>query len=146
MIFRNAVGNTIPKSMSKLVIKQKLSYAFRTLLQQVLPGSTESLGIRVLKARGIFTESYWYWIGVGALAGYILLFNGVFTIALAYLNREYISCLAFSINQFFISSHYQSLNLEIEPLQHLVKFKQLYQKRSMTKNTLKKLVRVSNHL
>ncbi|XP_077209810.1 pleiotropic drug resistance protein 1-like [Tasmannia lanceolata] len=54
--------------------------------RHVIPGSTEMLGLRVLKARGIFTHSYWYWIGVGALVGYIFLFNGLFTMALAYLN------------------------------------------------------------
>ncbi|KAL5975218.1 Pleiotropic drug resistance protein tur2 [Asimina triloba] len=48
--------------------------------------STESLGIQVLKARGIFTDSKWYWIGVGALIGYMFLFNGLFTASLAFLN------------------------------------------------------------
>ncbi|XXG63723.1 hypothetical protein AAC387_Pa05g1844 [Persea americana] len=52
----------------------------------VLGNSTESLGIQVLKSRGIFTNSNWYWIGAGALLGYTCLFNGFFTIALAYLN------------------------------------------------------------
>ncbi|XXG63725.1 hypothetical protein AAC387_Pa05g1845 [Persea americana] len=52
----------------------------------VLGNSTESLGIQVLKSRGVFTNSNWYWIGVGALLGYTFLFNGFFTIALAYLN------------------------------------------------------------
>ncbi|XP_077211686.1 pleiotropic drug resistance protein 1-like [Tasmannia lanceolata] len=54
--------------------------------RHVVSGSTESLGIRILKTRGIFTNSYWYWIGVGALVGYVFLFNGLFTMALAYLN------------------------------------------------------------
>ncbi|XP_073007568.1 ABC transporter G family member 44-like [Typha latifolia] len=50
------------------------------------PNSTESLGIAVLKSRGMFTEANWYWIGAGALLGYVILFNGLFTLALAYLN------------------------------------------------------------
>ncbi|KAJ8640207.1 hypothetical protein MRB53_016901 [Persea americana] len=41
----------------------------------VLGNSTQSLGIQVLKSRGIFANSYWYWIGVGALLGYTCLFN-----------------------------------------------------------------------
>ncbi|XP_052206530.1 pleiotropic drug resistance protein 1-like isoform X2 [Diospyros lotus] len=53
---------------------------------KVLPGSTETLGVSVLKSRGIFTEARWYWIGVGALIGYIFLFNGLFILALTYLN------------------------------------------------------------
>ncbi|XP_077211717.1 pleiotropic drug resistance protein 1-like [Tasmannia lanceolata] len=49
-------------------------------------GSTETLGVEVLKSRGIFPEAYWYWIGVGALVGYVFLLNGLFTVTLAYLN------------------------------------------------------------
>jgi len=41
-----------------------------------------------LKSRGFFTESYWYWIGVGALVGYTLLFNFGYMLALTFLNRE----------------------------------------------------------
>ncbi|KAK4490942.1 hypothetical protein RD792_001662 [Penstemon davidsonii] len=52
----------------------------------VTPGSTESVGIELLKARGIFPEAHWYWIGVGAMIGYILLFNFLYTLALTYLN------------------------------------------------------------
>ncbi|KAJ9159320.1 hypothetical protein P3X46_024831 [Hevea brasiliensis] len=37
--------------------------------------STETLGVMVLKSRGIFHEAYWYWIAVGALIAYIFLFN-----------------------------------------------------------------------
>ncbi|KAF5936342.1 hypothetical protein HYC85_027471 [Camellia sinensis] len=56
--------------------------------RHVPANSTESLGVIVLKSRGIFPEAYWYWIGVGASIGYIFLFNCLFTLALAYLNRE----------------------------------------------------------
>ncbi|XP_065849684.1 pleiotropic drug resistance protein 1-like [Euphorbia lathyris] len=48
--------------------------------------STETLGVNFLKKRGIFTEPCWYWIGLGALIGYILLFNFLYTLALKYLN------------------------------------------------------------
>nr|QVT92295.1 ABC transporter [Salvia miltiorrhiza] len=50
------------------------------------PGSTESVGISVLKARGIFLEARWYWIGVGAQIGYVFLFNLLVIAALTYLN------------------------------------------------------------
>ncbi|CAL5048790.1 unnamed protein product [Urochloa decumbens] len=53
--------------------------------QKVLPGSTEPLGVLVLKSRGIFPEAKWYWIGFGALLGFTLLFNSLFTLCLAYL-------------------------------------------------------------
>ncbi|WJZ94700.1 hypothetical protein VitviT2T_013535 [Vitis vinifera] len=48
--------------------------------------STESLGVAVLKARGFFTEAHWYWIGAGALLGFIFVFNFCYTVALTYLN------------------------------------------------------------
>ncbi|XP_030968617.1 pleiotropic drug resistance protein 1-like [Quercus lobata] len=48
--------------------------------------TTEALGISVLKSRGFFTQAYWYWIGAGALVGFLLVFNIIFTLALAYLN------------------------------------------------------------
>ncbi|KAK7351408.1 hypothetical protein VNO77_10843 [Canavalia gladiata] len=50
------------------------------------PNSTEPLGVKVLKSRGIFPEAYWYWIGVGASIGYMLLFNFLFPLALHYLD------------------------------------------------------------
>ncbi|KAG6431202.1 hypothetical protein SASPL_109279 [Salvia splendens] len=43
--------------------------------------SGEALG-----ARGLFPEAYWYWIGVGALVGYVFVFNFLDTMALMYLN------------------------------------------------------------
>ncbi|XP_074351652.1 pleiotropic drug resistance protein 1-like [Apium graveolens] len=52
----------------------------------VLPNSTEPLGVSVMKARGLFPQAYWHWIGVGALVAYVFLFNTIFTLALTYLN------------------------------------------------------------
>ncbi|KAJ1435977.1 P-loop containing nucleoside triphosphate hydrolase [Sesbania bispinosa] len=45
-----------------------------------------TVGKAFLKARGIFTKDYWYWISVGALIGFSLLFNICFVLALTYLN------------------------------------------------------------
>lgn len=52
--------------------------------------STEPLGVAVLKARGFFAEANWYWIGAGALLGFVLVFNFCYTVALTFLNREYL--------------------------------------------------------
>ncbi|KAL9330899.1 hypothetical protein ACSQ67_000509 [Phaseolus vulgaris] len=52
----------------------------------VTPNSNETLGVLILKTRGLFTEAYWYWIGVGALIGYVFLYNFLFTLALQYLS------------------------------------------------------------
>ncbi|RVW54019.1 hypothetical protein VitviT2T_004694 [Vitis vinifera] len=48
--------------------------------------TTFSLGEALLRGRSLFPESYWYWIGVGALLGYAILFNILFTLFLTYLN------------------------------------------------------------
>ncbi|KAK7279020.1 hypothetical protein RJT34_24062 [Clitoria ternatea] len=45
-----------------------------------------TVGKAFLKARGMFTQGYWYWISVGALIGFSLLFNICFILALTYLN------------------------------------------------------------
>ncbi|KAK2454243.1 pleiotropic drug resistance protein [Trifolium repens] len=45
-----------------------------------------TVGKALLKARGIFTEDYWYWISIGALIGFSLLFNVCFILALTYLD------------------------------------------------------------
>ncbi|XAR69347.1 Xenobiotic-transporting ATPase [Bertholletia excelsa] len=50
------------------------------------PNSTETIGVQVLKARGIFPQAHWYWLGVGVTIGYIFIFNFLFTLALHYLN------------------------------------------------------------
>ncbi|XP_061356268.1 pleiotropic drug resistance protein 1-like isoform X2 [Gastrolobium bilobum] len=56
---------------------------------KVTANSNETLGVLILKTRGFFPEAYWYWIGVGALIGYVFLFNFLFTLALQYLSRKY---------------------------------------------------------
>lgn len=63
-----------------------------TIFAQVVDPSvsTDTLGVQVLKARGIFTDPNWYWIGVGALLGYIMLFNVLFIVFLDLLDREYL--------------------------------------------------------
>eukprot|EP01018_Ginkgo_biloba_P004061 Gb_34646 [translate_table: standard] len=48
--------------------------------------NNQTLGMVVLESRGIFTHEYWYWIGIGALMVYCMLFNVLFPITLAYLN------------------------------------------------------------
>lgn len=45
-----------------------------------------TIGRAILKSRGLFSDSYWYWLSIGALSGFIILFNVLFTIALANLD------------------------------------------------------------
>ncbi|KAK6912006.1 Plant PDR ABC transporter associated [Dillenia turbinata] len=44
------------------------------------------LGVKVLENFGIFPYNYWFWIGSGALLGFIILFNILFTFALMFLS------------------------------------------------------------
>ncbi|KAJ7527147.1 hypothetical protein O6H91_16G039300 [Diphasiastrum complanatum] len=54
--------------------------------QKPLNNSQETIGVAVLKSRGLFPYWYWYWISIGVLIGYAFLFNVIFTLALTYLN------------------------------------------------------------
>ncbi|GAY62366.1 hypothetical protein CUMW_217170 [Citrus unshiu] len=72
-------------AQNAIVVNEFLGNSWR----KVLPNTTEPLGVQVLKSRGFFTDAYWYWLGLGALAGFILLFNFGFTLALSFLNRLY---------------------------------------------------------
>ncbi|GMH30152.1 hypothetical protein Nepgr_031995 [Nepenthes gracilis] len=45
-----------------------------------------TIGKALLKSKGFFTEEYWYWICIGALFGYSVLFNILFILALTFLD------------------------------------------------------------
>ncbi|TKY62019.1 ABC transporter G family member 39 [Spatholobus suberectus] len=45
-----------------------------------------TVGKVLLKSRGFYTEDYWFWICIGALSGFVLLFNLLCIVALTYLN------------------------------------------------------------
>lgn len=47
-----------------------------------------TIGKVLLKSRGFFTDEYWYWICIGALFAFSVLFNILFIGALNYLDRE----------------------------------------------------------
>ncbi|KAF8034418.1 hypothetical protein BT93_C0656 [Corymbia citriodora subsp. variegata] len=53
----------------------------------VLEGTQETLGLTVLRLRGLLTDPSWYWISLAALIGFIILLNVVSTLALSYLNE-----------------------------------------------------------
>ncbi|KAJ7542553.1 hypothetical protein O6H91_09G000200 [Diphasiastrum complanatum] len=50
-----------------------------------IPGSNHTLGIQALINRSVFHKEYWYWIGIGGLLGFVILFNTLFTLVLTYL-------------------------------------------------------------
>ncbi|XP_019444266.1 PREDICTED: ABC transporter G family member 34-like [Lupinus angustifolius] len=45
-----------------------------------------TIGKALLKSRGFFTEDYWYWICIGVMLGFAVIFNLLFIVALTYLN------------------------------------------------------------
>lgn len=73
--------NPLQYAMSAIAANEYLGKKW----QHIVQGSNRSLGIEVLKSRGMFTEAKWYWIGFGAVLGYVIVFNILFTIALSYL-------------------------------------------------------------
>ncbi|KAF7030619.1 hypothetical protein CFC21_042129 [Triticum aestivum] len=56
----------------------------RWLDQSIADG--RPLGVAVLENAGVFTGKEWYWIGAGALLGFTVVFNVLFTLSLMYLN------------------------------------------------------------
>ncbi|XP_058208543.1 pleiotropic drug resistance protein 1-like [Rhododendron vialii] len=53
---------------------------------QIPADSTETLGVQVLKSKGIFPEAHWYWLGLGATLAFFVAFQFLYTLALTYLN------------------------------------------------------------
>ncbi|KAG6414602.1 hypothetical protein SASPL_121975 [Salvia splendens] len=69
-----------------------LMYAQNAILVNEFTGHSWSklingtkLGVLVMESRGFFPEQYWYWIGVGALFGFVWLFNILYLICLTFL-------------------------------------------------------------
>ncbi|XP_051142945.1 ABC transporter G family member 31-like isoform X2 [Andrographis paniculata] len=93
-------GFVIPKGMIKpwwiwAYWVSPLSYAQRAIAVNEflatrwvkrLTAQNTSLGYTILQLHDLPTEDYWYWIGVGVLLAYAILFNMASTIALTFLN------------------------------------------------------------
>ncbi|KAJ0007315.1 hypothetical protein Pint_29985 [Pistacia integerrima] len=70
-------------TQNALVVNEFLGHGWKKIVPIY---STEPLGVAVMKSRGFFPYSYWYWIGAGALVGFTLLFNFGYTLALTFLD------------------------------------------------------------
>ncbi|KAK1358249.1 hypothetical protein POM88_051505 [Heracleum sosnowskyi] len=75
-------SSPIMYAMNAVTVNEFLGHQWSKLTEN----KTETIGVAVLKSRGFFPYSYWYWIGAGALIGFILLFNLLVTMALSYLD------------------------------------------------------------
>ncbi|CAA0839380.1 ABC transporter G family member 40, partial [Striga hermonthica] len=69
-------------AQNAILVNEFRSHSWR----HVSPSSDITLGEEVLKSLGYFTSAGWYWIGIGALLGMIIIFNVLSVIALTYLN------------------------------------------------------------
>ncbi|KAH9604838.1 hypothetical protein KSS87_022657 [Heliosperma pusillum] len=69
-------------AQNAVVVNEFLGHSW----SKILPGQNETIGVAILRGRGFSTDPYWYWIAVGALVGFTLLFNVVYTLALTLLS------------------------------------------------------------
>ncbi|OEL30546.1 ABC transporter G family member 36 [Dichanthelium oligosanthes] len=70
-------------AQNAISVNEMLGHSWDKILDST--ASNETLGVQILKSRGVFTEAKWYWIGFGAMIGFTILFNAMFTLALTYL-------------------------------------------------------------
>jgi hypothetical protein len=47
--------------------------------------TTTTVGVATLLSRGQYAHDYWYWISVGALIGFFVVFNIGFTLSLGFM-------------------------------------------------------------
>nr|CAB3463375.1 unnamed protein product [Digitaria exilis] len=66
-----------------IVVNEFLGHSWDKIVNNSI--SNETLGVQILKSRGFFSVAKWYWIGLGAMLGFTLLFNTLFTLALKFL-------------------------------------------------------------
>ncbi|GAB4859957.1 hypothetical protein Ancab_011436 [Ancistrocladus abbreviatus] len=71
----------------KLSIEKHLGVQVYLISMGDVPSSlgNHTIGYNILTTRHYPTHDYWYWLGVGVLFLYALLFNNIVTVALAYL-------------------------------------------------------------
>ena len=71
-----------------LVLSQKKMLSLAARWQKPNPDNpAELLGPAVLQSRGFFTEHWFVWLSIGALAAYALLFNALILLAMSYTKR-----------------------------------------------------------
>ncbi|GJM87710.1 hypothetical protein PR202_ga03692 [Eleusine coracana subsp. coracana] len=70
-------------AQNAIAVNEFLGHSWNKIVNNSI--SSETLGMQVLKSRGIFPEAKWYWIGFGAMIGYTVLFSTLFTLALRFL-------------------------------------------------------------
>ncbi|XP_024979261.1 pleiotropic drug resistance protein 1-like isoform X3 [Cynara cardunculus var. scolymus] len=72
-------------AMNGIVVNEYLGHKFNKVTA-LCPFFGTTLGKAIVKSRGLFAESYWYWIAIAALLGYMVVFNLCFMMSLQFLN------------------------------------------------------------
>ncbi|KAL8189299.1 hypothetical protein R6Q57_028865 [Mikania cordata] len=67
-------------AMNGIVVNEYLGHRFNK------PFKNTTLGKYIVVSKGLFAESYWYWIALAASIGYILIFNLCYVASLKFLN------------------------------------------------------------
>ncbi|KAL6633626.1 hypothetical protein ACP70R_026297 [Stipagrostis hirtigluma subsp. patula] len=70
-------------AQNAMAVNEFLGHSWQKVVNST--ASNNTLGIQILEARGIFIDVNWYWIGVCALLGYIMVFNILFSVFLNWL-------------------------------------------------------------
>ena len=82
-----------------------------------------TVGKAILKSKGLFTGEWGFWLSIGALIGFIILFNMLYIWALTYLSRKhyyFFSCCICG-GHFFVSRDlffymFRSFQLVVAPM------------------------------
>nr|GEW22877.1 pleiotropic drug resistance protein 1-like [Tanacetum cinerariifolium] len=67
-------------AMNGIVVNEYLGHKFKK------PFLDSTLGQVIVKSRGLFAESYWYWISIAAMLGFMLFYNLCYAMALQFLD------------------------------------------------------------
>ncbi|KAJ0884371.1 putative monosaccharide-transporting ATPase [Helianthus annuus] len=81
-------------AMNGIVVNEYLGHKFKK------PFLDTTLGKFLVTSRGMFAESYWYWIAVGALLGYTLIYNVLYVVALRFLSSEFLNLFNYVLSEY----------------------------------------------
>uniref|UniRef100_A0A0E0EQW0 ABC transporter domain-containing protein n=1 Tax=Oryza meridionalis TaxID=40149 RepID=A0A0E0EQW0_9ORYZ len=128
-----------------------LMYALNPLAS--ILGYKEPLGRLVLESSSFLPETKWYWISIGALLGYVLLFNVLYTICLTFLThaKEIINDEA---NSYHATRHssagnkgtvlpFVPLSITFEDIRYSVDMPEAFKAKGMTEGRLELLKDIS---
>ncbi|KAM7254097.1 hypothetical protein ACFE04_031779 [Oxalis oulophora] len=72
--------------MKSISIEGQESNVITDYVLKIDQATNQTLGVAVLKSRAFFPYAYWYWIGIGALVGFIVILNVLYTLFLTVLS------------------------------------------------------------